>query len=440
MSEALLDSVPLPLRAFVSSYVGVVPVLNECMVAPDEPRLVKVSSETAQGDGLVGASLGHAGGMGGTGFTRADAVSAAIGEALERYSGSYLPSERFVLATAEELGPAAVPPDSFALFHESQYLRTGFPFTRFTSESRVHWVDGQDLETREPAWLPVELVFLSHPSESCEARIGYATSSGMACADSEVGAISRGLLELLERDAFMLVWSNRLSLPRLDWSSHERLSAIDRECFAPTGLDYAALDLSVFHDLPIVLGVVRAPGADGALGVGAAAAPGVERACWKALSEAFASRSAGWKLSLVRPERTFEEDGEDITSFEDHIQFYSAEHRAERASFLTGSRRTRCVDEVPRLSEPWDRHLSSLVARIQRAGSKAFAVDVTAPDIASAGLRVTKTVAPGLCALDVAHRARFLGSPRLLDASKRAMLTPRSFGIEDLNPLPHPFP
>ena len=142
----------------------------------------------------------------------------------------------------------------------------------------------------------------------------------------------------------------------------------------------------------------------------------------------------------MRPERTFEEDGEDITSFEDHIQFYSVEHRAERASFLTGSRRTRRVDEVPRLSEPWDRHLSSLVARIQRAGSRAYAVDVTAPDIASAGLRVTKTVAPGLCALDVAHRARFLGSPRLLDASKRAMLTPRSFGIEDLNPLPHPFP
>jgi ribosomal protein S12 methylthiotransferase accessory factor len=65
---------------------------------------------------------------------------------------------------------------------------------------------------------------------------------------------------------------------------------------------------------------------------------------------------------------------------------------------------------------------------------------VTAPDVAAVGLHVVKTIAPGLCSLDVPHRARFLGSPRLLDASKRAMLTSSSFAIEDLNPLPHPFP
>jgi hypothetical protein len=51
-----------------------------------------------------------------------------------------------------------------------------------------------------------------------------------------------------------------------------------------------------------------------------------------------------------------------------------------------------------------------------------------------------KTLAPGLCALDVAHRTRFLGSPRLLDTSKGAALTTGPVAFEDLNPDPHPFP
>jgi len=435
----LLDAVPAKLRPLASPYVGIVHVLEECMAAPDEPRLPRVSCETAQADELIGASLGSSGGMGGTGFSRAQAASAAIGEAVERYSGSYLPIERFVFATAAELGPSAVAPDSFALFHETQYLQPDFPFAPFTSDSRIYWVDGQDLSTGLPAWLPVELVFLTHPRGPRGTRIGYATSSGMACAPSAAQATERGLFELLERDAFMLVWSNRLSLPRLDWSSDRNLSAIDARYFAPTGLEYAAIDLSGFHGIPTVLGVVRAPRTGGALGVGAAAAPVVDRAWWKALSEAFASRSAGWKLALVRPERSFADDGSDIITFEDHIQYYSDDRRAESAGFLVGSRATRLVRELPSLGGRGSR-VGLLVERIARAGSRAYGVDITAPDVAAAGLSVVKTVAPGLCALDVAHRARFLGAPRLLDASRTATLTSRSLAFEDLNSHPHPFP
>ncbi|MCP9485982.1 MAG: YcaO-like family protein [Gaiellaceae bacterium MAG52_C11] len=440
MTGALLDAVPANLRSLASPYVGIVSRLEESMATPDEPRLITVSSETAQGEGLVGASLGHSGGMGGTGFSHTQAVSAAIGEAVERYSGCHLPIERFVLATATELGPSAVAPSSFALFHDTQYAQPGFSFAPFTSDLRIHWVDGTDLATGEPAWLPVELVFLTHPSRPHGVRIGYATSSGMACGGSREEAMERGLFELLERDAFMLVWSNRLSLPRLDWSSDESLSAIDAKYFAPTGLEYAAIDLSAFHGFPTVLGVVRAPGTGGALGVGAAAAAGIGRAWWKALSEAFASRSAGWKLALVRPDRTFADGGSDILTFEDHIQYYSDARRAEGAAFLAGSTLTRAVQEIPRLVERGDACLTRLVERIALAGSGAFAIDVTAPDVAATGLHVVKTVAPGLCALDVPHRARFLGSPRLLDASERAMLTQRPLTLQDLNPLPHPFP
>ena len=438
MTGSLLNEVPPRLRGLVSPYVGIVPVLEELLAATDEPRLARVSCETGRGEGLIGATLGSTAGMGGAGLSRAAALGAAIGEAVERYSACYVPHESLVEASAAELGATALSPDSFALFHAAQYDLPGFPFTPFTAEMRLRWTRGTDLATGVPVWVPADLVYLSDAG-GAGPRIAHATSNGLACAETAEAAIERGLLELLERDAFMLTWSNRLSLPRLDWSDDPRLAALDARFFAPTALDYAALDLSAFHSLPTVLGVVRAPGSGGALGVGAAAATSIERAWWKALSEAFASRAASRRLAQVRPDRILAADGSNIVSFEDHIQFYGTDENAARAGFLTASGSLRSTADVA--SVPGGSGLvAALVSRIARAGSKAVAVDVTAPDVREAGLNVVKTVAPGLCALDVAHRARFLGGPRLRDASKRATLTDRVFDLDDLNPDPHPFP
>jgi len=440
--NVLLDAVSPVLRAVASPHVGIVPVVEECLASVDEPPLVRISCDPAAGDELIGASLGHVGGLGGTGLSREAAVGAAIGEAVERYSATYLPHERIVLACADELGAGVVPPDSFALFHDSQYARTGFPFVPFTRNTRARWVEGRELTSGAPAWLPAELVFLGDVVRPGEQRIGYATSSGMACAESAELATERGLLELLERDAFMLVWSNRISPPRLDWSHVATMLALEQRYFAPTGLDYVALDLSAFHHLPIVLAVVRAEGAGpGALGVGAAAAAEPERAWWKALSEAFASRGAGRRLALHNPERTYAQDGSDVLTFEDHIHYYSDPGRAAGAVFLTASSERARVDELPALGgrTSADR-LEELAARAHRAGSQVYVVDVTSPDVRSVGLCVVKVVTPGLCPLDVAHPARFLGAPRLLDMSERDGLTARCRSVEDLNPLPHPFP
>ena len=99
----------------------------------------------------------------------------------------------------------------------------------------------------------------SAKSTLADGPIGYATSSGAACGETSAVTTERGLCELLERDAFMIVWTARLSMPLLDWKAEPALVALDRRFFAATGLAYAAVDLSAFHEVPSVLGVVRAP-------------------------------------------------------------------------------------------------------------------------------------------------------------------------------------
>ena len=430
---------PPGLRRAVSPYTGIVRSIDECLPSTSDPPHFRVACEIGLGCGLLGPSLDHLAGIGGAGLTRGEAAAAAVGEALERYSASFVPDNRIVVTTARDLGDTAVSPERFALFSDAQYAEPGFPFARFTVDSRVPWVDGYSLPDRRPALLPAETVFLSDVGAHADIRVTYGTSSGMACFPSADQAVARGLSEILERDAFMIVWANGLSLPRLDWSTDKRISALDQRLFAPLGLEYAAIDLSIFHGIPTVLGVVRAPvGCPGALGVGAGVAPTIERAWWKALAEAFAARSASAKLALLDESSA---SGRAVSSFEDHIRHYADHGNVEAARFLTAS-----PDSVPTTSvSPLEggseaEQVAALCSRVEAAGSSAYVVDVTSPDVCELGLTVVKVIAPELCSLDVLHEARFHGGTRLYRAAYDAGLAAGPLVERDLNPDPHPFP
>src|SRR5436190_3960649 len=248
----------LRLRSFVSPLTGIVRGLSETLAAPGELRLVGIGCELADGGPTIGTPLESY--TGSEHWSRDLAEAAAIGEALERYSGSYVPHERIIVTSASELGGAAVDPERFALFSHAQYRDPAFPFRRFERDMAVGWVEGFSVPGGARAYLPAQLVFMPwQRRDGEEVRVGHATSSGLACGATLEEAILTGLLELVERDAFMLAWHNRLSLPLLDWHGDETVEALDRRYFAATGLRYSAVDLSRFLAVPAVLGVVHGP-------------------------------------------------------------------------------------------------------------------------------------------------------------------------------------
>jgi ribosomal protein S12 methylthiotransferase accessory factor len=405
------------------------------LAAPDDIRLVNVFCETGHGRELVGSSDTHIGG--GSGSTRESARAAAIGEAVERYSASFCGGSS-VLATADEIGERAVDPARFALFAEEQYRQPGFRYARFTRRTRIAWARGWSLPAGRPAALPAQLVYLAWRRRPGEAAIGCATSNGLACRATRDEAVLTGLLELMERDAFMITWGARLSWPRLTWQGNTVLEAFERRVLAPTGLRCAALDLSAFWNVPCVLGVARSDASDEApVGVGAAAAPTIERAIAKALDEAVRVRS--WARSLRARDPAGAElpaSAAAIRSFDDHIRWYAYDGNAERTRFLDTSDETRHVDDV----EPVSPAIGELCDRLAARGASAYAVDVTAPDVRDAGLHVVKVVAPELCALDVEHAARLLGGRRRYDEPIRLGRRDRPLTYSAINPDPHPFP
>lgn len=452
MTRTLLRDRPLTplgeslprLESLVSQYTGVVRRVHTILASPDDARLIRVGATTSDTRQVIDADLGRRDGDGGGCAERmSEARAAAIGEAAERYAGSFLAERALVLATADELGPAAIDPPRFALFARRQHDTPGFGFAPFRRDTRVRWARGFALPDGEETYVPAQLVYLTWSRLAPEEQpVAYSTSNGLACGPTLEEAVLAGLLELVERDAFMITWAAGLSLPLLDWSSEPELLAFESRYLAAAGGRHAVVDLSDFLHVPTALAVVRGDGSrEPAVAVGAGSAPSIVDAVKKALAEAYSVRSWGRGLVAATPHRTFAEDCSDVVSFADHIHLYALPGHAGAADFLTASTVVRKVEDVavlPGVSAL--ERICQLTGRLRAQGVRAYAVDVTSPDVADAGLVVAKVVAPELCPLDVRHDTRFLGGSRLYRAAHELGLRDAPLAAGDVNADPHPFP
>ena len=425
------------LEGAVSPVVGIVTRTVATTSTSDESTLPNCASELASATRTLGAPTVAYGSGAHPDPWRARA--AALGEAIERYSAMFVPGERLRPATAREVGDVAVHPDRFALFHPVQHAEPGFPFAPFELDTRTEFVEAFSLADGEAAYLPAQLVYLRQPVSGLR-PIGYSTSSGLACAPTLAEAVLAALLELVERDAVMLAWKCRLLLPVLDWSEDDDLLEFDRRYFAPTGVPFGVIDGSAFLGVPIAIAVVHGPpGTRAALAVGAGAAATVAEAWLKAVSEGFGVYR--WLGQQSKGVAAFQPEPNAIASFDEHMLFYARPEQAALAAFLDASaERTATRRVAPLEGTSPVAQIDALVARLARHGCSAYAVDVTSPDVRALGLRVARVISPELCALDVSHRARFLGGRRLYDAAYRAGVLPRPLTLDELNPLPHPFP
>ncbi|GAA2834837.1 YcaO-like family protein [Crossiella cryophila] len=427
---------------YLSPLTGIVRRVHERMHDVDDLYAHSMGSETCDSRLLLGAPCNK--GNGGWDASHTGARLAAIGEGVERYSAAWVPEEALRYGSAEELtdaGLTCLQPAQLTLFADWQFGRTGFPYVPFTAATRLWWTESRRLHDGAPVWLPAQLTYLRNnlPDDS---RIGYPTSSGLAFANTPAEAAVSGILELVERDAFMLAWHHRLSLPLLDPGSDPALAELIRRHATPSGLDFHLVDLSVFTGIPAMLGVVRNRASELApIGLGAAAAGSPRRAAAKTLFEAFSTRTWAWAQQregqVVAPHGDYDKT---VRDFEDHVGLYTSAEMVPGTEFLTASPHRRALAELPALPDGTPGQLlSGLVSTLAEQGVDLLAVDVTSPDVREAGGHVVKVFSPQLQPLDVGFQQRMLGGRRLRELPVALGLTGQ-VDTEHLNPLPHPFP
>jgi thiazole/oxazole-forming peptide maturase SagD family component len=376
------------------------------------------------------------------GLTFDDARAAealAILEGLERLFGlGYCDPRRVVTARYSDVESTALDPRRFPLYADYQYDDPAFKVRRFDPSASMDWLCGVRVVDDEPVLVPRELTFAPRSG----LPIYRANSSGAACHSSLVRAILNGLYECIERDALMLAWFNRLSLPRLTMNSGRDPWQI-RETFASLGFRITHVDLTNDLAIPVVLAVLEDEREKNFFMVTMATAPTREALLEKLYKELF---HFSYPLLIhgdeYRTAVTRAQDPSRVVTMADHVCFYQSRRKIEHAAFLTSSTEERpfgalaLPDDEPRAAET---ELRRLVNRLHQCGYDVVVVDCSAPALRQVGLHVVKVLVPGLQPLHGGHRYRVLGGRRVFEAARLMGYADRDRTPEELNPWPHPY-
>lgn len=383
------------------------------------------------------------------------ARQSAIGEAVERYCGSWLAPERDVVfssyAQFARYGIPALDPRRLNLYSEKQYRSPGFPFAPLTPDAECSWVEGLSLTTREPIWVPAFLVSQErHPGE---ARYADPLVAGLASGTSEEHALTSGLEKVLERDTTMLWWANTPKLRRLP------IPAEIRSLIADTTEHYEVtlIHLDNEFDVPVVAAAVL-DRVTRWLTIGVATRPDALEAAKQALAEGFASQHTSraldherelaamraelphlGDLKPYRPDRryldSYREDFSDVTDPSCQQQIYLDPRARQRVAPWVSDLPWGSWDDLPALGE---RRLKAYQDRVESRGFEVISVDLTTCDVAAAGFHTAHTLVPGLVSSFPAGYPLW-GNGRIAEAAVGLGWRNAPLAEHDLNvfPLPH---
>jgi ribosomal protein S12 methylthiotransferase accessory factor len=421
---------------------GIVRFVSEIPLEAGEPEIFNYSAKMC--DSRKFFPVGCYDRNGGAGLTREDARMAALGEAIERYCSSiYFPDE-LLIGSYSELGrrTRALAPGEIAIFHPQQRGHIGYSW--FTEDTLLCWIGGSSITRNEPVLIPACLTFVPyHPfwAERGEQTIGPSITTGQAAASSYRDAVLRGIYEIVERDAFMITWLNRLTVPRIDIDSSPRVAEIFHTRLARPNLRYTLHSLATDLGIPSMLCVLIDTQYDPAMVcTGGASHLNPERAAVKALVEAVQTREWARYMGHRRKPFVVESDYSNLDDFDKHVLLYAYGDMSSAVEFLTDAPAIRPFSDLPDCSTGTVAgDLRRVKMLVESSGHEILVVDLTSEDVGQTGFRVVKVFIPEAQQIEGDHTHRLLGGCRLFEVPRK-LGYPVLSSISDFNPHPHPYP
>jgi ribosomal protein S12 methylthiotransferase accessory factor len=263
--------------------------------------------------------------------------------------------------------------------------------SRFHPNLRLLWIEGRNLLTESPMWVPYELVHMNYtqPAPSGEGCF-LSSSNGLASGNHFLEAISHAICEVVERDAHAV---SDLDGPEAEANRRIDLSTIDEpsclkvlERYDRAGVDLAVFDMTSESGIPAFLAHIvdrtenRTRSLYACAGMGCH--PTRHIALLRALTEAAQGRLtaiAGSRDDLLRAEYERTRDLDAVQQARLQIQGQ-------------GGREFRSVPNHD--SDTFDDDVAWELERLKAMGiSEVVAIDLTRSEL---GIPVVRVVIPGL--------------------------------------------
>ncbi|WP_242142395.1 MULTISPECIES: TOMM precursor leader peptide-binding protein [unclassified Bacillus cereus group] len=372
----------------------------------------------------------------------------AILEGLERYCGMAPRGKRTnVYGRYRDFEDIAINPLTVGVHTDEHYNRDGFPFKPFDPDHSQNWVWGYSLLQNRSVLVPESLAYYSLGHKDA---FVYETSNGCAIGGSIEEAIFHGILEVIERDSFLLTWYAQLPLPRIDLRSSEdiELQLMMARMQAITGYELHVFNATMEHGIPSIWAIAKNTRKSG---MNLVCAGGAHMDPVRAVKSAI-HELAGMLLimdeNLETNRKTYEQCLEDpylVTKMEDHSMLYGLPEAEERLQFLLDTHQPlqtfKEMNHLKSINKNLTSDLSHLLTRLHHAGLDVIVVDQTVPLIEKNGLSCVKVLIPGMLPMTFGHHlTRITGLERVLTVPMKLGYVDQSLTFEQLNPHPHPFP
>lgn len=352
----------------------------------------------------------------GSGFSiyKENAIIASMGEAVERYCASIKPlniyTEIKMNNTIEKININSI--------------------TRATKDNdntpNREWVEVTNIISRKKVLVPCEMVYL------CETQyipIRDIISTGLATYSTIKGAITSGLCECIERDAFVLFWMLSYGRFKIDTDTidQEEIRILLNKAYN-SGLKIDVYDISTEFGVPVILTITKKAGLDGFY-IACAANFDYNNAIRKALEEGLGGYSVYVESTLLH--------NKPIPNNLNNIKNLS-----ERPIYYLNNKVNHLLDNIIERSEMYTNtkhyndikkekpNLEQVVNNLNNNNINVYYKDLTTVDVTDIGFKVVRVITPELVFLPTG--SPMLCCDRLLQIAKKL--------DRNLNMEPHPFP
>ena len=343
------------------------------------------------------------------------AMTSCLAEALERYCISYIPACEIVKKPKKELKQNETF-DDFATYSFEQYENFSLFLNPYTDT--IEWTKIYSIYDRKKyKYWPASLIYLPFDLNK---PVAETTSTGMAAGFDIDDCIESGLLELIERDALMINFMQRLNPPEIDI---ETIKGINQELISKIKEEYNIKIYKLYSDIdvPIYLAIIfKLHKKKYHYGIGACASLDSDYAINKALKECLFTYFYSLNIMDVR-----QSDSKKIKTLYEHFLYYQGDNFK---SLLFDSKKIKYKKKLVTFKE--------VLNSLDENGIEVYYKELTTDDIVNTNIKVVKVVAPTLIDLNKSHIYPRLGAKRFFEVPKKLDLKYNN----TLTNMPHPFP
>lgn len=342
----------------------------------------------------------------------------------------------------------------FLNYSSEEMNNPSFNFDIYSETEKINWVKAKHLNTNETYLVPEQMVYFSTELLKKQKRFLYESSNGMAIGSSVEEATLSGLLEVIERDSFLVHWylkKSPIKLTKLEELNSQKINMM-LKYLKDFGYYTHVFDITLDSGIPSIWILLEQMDKSNNQKICFYTAGGSSFNFVTAIETALIEAATSIKVYNHYLKNKYKEQSlsiyidnfSKVNKLEDHIFLYSSNKMRDELSFAIytekieqSKQRALKYKKKVELDFKGDTQkdiLNNVLKKIQKNHPDVFVSRLTSSSLSNIGLECVKVMIPSMQNISFGHQYKNINSRRL------HQIAGSNYDINQHNRTPHPFP